>query len=287
MKPRTQKKYRAPQYPPKLAVLSRPRLLMEHQPPAWARSRELTAAAALILATGLSAAAGQPDKKAPTTAVVAPLFQHGDGRGALGCVVVAPPSFLSEEEALTIIEEELSAVGLSLTEKDVPFKKVMIPARQEKYLGNGQTRTEDVPGSAKPLLADRRDPDRRVAFEFISHSDYFVLGGVKSASTLQDFDFMDVSSAVADKVQAKGPAGFFGVLYDPITTVNWRDFSAAHDSEECKKKYADPDVAAKECAREYEEAREQERARAREQSQQLLRAQVKDFIEWLKAQGAI
>ena len=49
----------------------------------------------------------QPDPSRDAFSV-APVFIHGEGRGALGCVVVSPPVFLSEAEAL----EVLAHVGL-------------------------------------------------------------------------------------------------------------------------------------------------------------------------------
>jgi hypothetical protein len=47
--------------------------------------------------------------------VVAPIFEHGEGRGATGCVVVTFPVFLSEEEAMQVIREELAEHGIDLT----------------------------------------------------------------------------------------------------------------------------------------------------------------------------
>ena len=47
-------------------------------------------------------------------AIVAPIFQHGEGRGATGCIVMSPPVFLSEEEALQVIREEMAAKGVQL-----------------------------------------------------------------------------------------------------------------------------------------------------------------------------
>ena len=47
--------------------------------------------------------------------LVAPLFVHGTGRGVVGCIVVTPPAFLSEEEGAQIIREELATKGVRLS----------------------------------------------------------------------------------------------------------------------------------------------------------------------------
>jgi hypothetical protein len=48
------------------------------------------------------------------TSNIAPVFVHGEGRGAIGCVVVAPPVFLSEEEARQVVVEEFKKIGIEL-----------------------------------------------------------------------------------------------------------------------------------------------------------------------------
>ena len=47
--------------------------------------------------------------------LVAPIFEHGKGRGATGCIVIAPPVFLSEEDARQAIEEELKRIKINFT----------------------------------------------------------------------------------------------------------------------------------------------------------------------------
>jgi hypothetical protein len=105
------RKYSQPKYPSRLEIAGRPILLHRHQPPAWRKWPELTGAAGLFLlaeAARLPAAdsppnASQNPAQAKAVAVVAPIFQHGEGRGATGCIVMSPPVFLSEEEALQVI----------------------------------------------------------------------------------------------------------------------------------------------------------------------------------------
>ncbi|XHR27970.1 MAG: hypothetical protein ACFUZC_18825 [Chthoniobacteraceae bacterium] len=58
---------------------------------------------------------------------VAPLFAHGKGQGAFGCVVVTPPVFLTEAEAREVIEEEAKKAGVDFTERGHKLSKVPVP----------------------------------------------------------------------------------------------------------------------------------------------------------------
>jgi len=246
MKPRPDKHYRPPRYPTRLRVAARPALLENNLPPAWRASREIAGAAALFLAANLAGCSSSPDTPRARTAV-APVFVHGEGQGAFGCVVVSPPTFMSEDEALLMIEEELGKQGLNLSRRDVTAAGVMIPAREEYWYKNffGRMKIEyrELPNISKPLTIDRQDPDKQVSVVFVSYGDYFERGGASSNSTVQGYDLPEVARFVADKIKDTGPGGYFGVLYDPV---------------------ADPGEA-----------------------KELLRLQVKDFVDWLKAQGAI
>ncbi|HBO43451.1 MAG TPA: hypothetical protein DD670_05880, partial [Planctomycetaceae bacterium] len=51
----------------------------------------------------------------PRVGVVAPVFEHGEGSGSTGCIVMTPPVFLSEEEAMQIIKDELAKHGIALS----------------------------------------------------------------------------------------------------------------------------------------------------------------------------
>src|SRR5512137_2050774 len=122
MKSKPVSKYAQPKYPTRLEIAARPALLHRHQPPAWRKWPELTGAAGLFLLADtarLSAADASP-KGSPNpaqtnaVAIVAPIFQHGEGRGSTGCIVMSPPVFLSEEEALQVIREEMATRGVQL-----------------------------------------------------------------------------------------------------------------------------------------------------------------------------
>jgi hypothetical protein len=106
-------------YPTRLEVLEDPELLTWHLPAAWRHLPAMSGAIGFFLGVNLTVnpaeeKAGAAKPTANTAAVVAPIFEHGEGRGATGCVVTSPPVFLSEEEALQVIREELAKRGVAL-----------------------------------------------------------------------------------------------------------------------------------------------------------------------------
>jgi hypothetical protein len=237
------------------------------------------------------------------TTVVAPIFEHGEGRGAIGCVVVSPPVFLSEEEAVQIIREELGKHGIQL-KGGVILKDVRIPQRMRRHeeagKGNGDKQAKetlieigeepwrDLSGefgkelrevrermSPKPLRLSGVDSEKRVMVEFVAEQNYFSLGGAMSGSTVQDYDFRDVAKYVATKVkeQAKEPI-YLGVFYDPLETP---DRDAIYERSQREK--TDFGKAVKEA----KEAKEESKV----DSKKLLRQQAQDFVAWLKERKAI
>lgn len=264
------KRYRVPAYPTRLEVLADPDILANNVPHNWHQNAVTAAALGAFLAANACAQADPGAKSLlPKAAVVAPIFEHGSGRGSTGCVAVAPPVFLSEEEALQVITEELTGAGLEVTATNVVLKRVKISQHIEKLdeFGNdGKWLLNDIPELAEPLSIDITDDKHRVAVEYVSESDYFRLGGPRSFSTSQRYDFCEVATGVAKAVEKKGPAVYFGAFYDPLVQA---DRSQFRDEKDCRKRW------------------EQEQAQGEAEAKRLLRLQVKDFVDWLKGQGVI
>ena len=238
MDARPVRRYRIPRYPTKLRVLAEPGLLARHVPPAWRKCAEVAGAAALLALGGpLGCDSGPP-------AVVAPLFEHGDGRGSTGCVVVSPPVFLSEEEALQVIQEELA------------------PSRI--VLSKAGTRQSDLDGV---------DPTRKIAVEFVSNADYDEFGRRRpwpweGTSSVRGHDPKKFAASLPGWLKSKASGMHLGVFYDPVAKWNARAVKEPPDGDWGKV---------------YAAAEEQAKA----ESKELLREQVRDFVDWLKAQGAI
>jgi hypothetical protein len=255
VKPEPVDRSRRPRYPTREEVLTHPELLERHLPPGWRVTRGLVASTGLFMAAGLAACQGKKEADQPAVALVAPIFEHGEGRGAWGCVVVSPPIFLSEEEALQVIREELAAHGVDLTERNVPAEGVRFPQRTITWSEDEEV---EETGTGEDVRLDARDPKTGIAIEFVSREDYHPLGGPMSSSSVQGYDLKKVAGDLRAALEKTGRGGrYFGTFYDPMESrYDW--------SEE-----------------------DEELQESREASLRRLREQVKGFVEWLEAQGAI
>jgi hypothetical protein len=304
MRQRPVKSYSAPRYPTREQAAEDRTLLREHLPPAWQPEGRMAAAVAFFLtfastgchraaepaapggsrpggpagppvvaitpAGGSATAEPSPPSAQPVAGpevmAVAPIFEHGDGRGAVGCVVVAPPVFLSEEEALGVVREELAKAGVSLSKRGVELGDVLIPKRHDQYHQNAKgdlvEEIVDQPGTGKPLVIDAMSPEKNVAVKMVSEHEYFDLGGVASSSTVQGYDFKEVAADVAQRLRKLGKHPMYvGVFYDPATLFDRRSGSG-------------PDWQAAQ-------------AELRDKSKAMLRQQVQDFVSWLRGKGAL
>jgi hypothetical protein len=264
MNPNPMKKYREPRYPTRLRAAANPKLLSDNLPPAWRGSKEL-AAAVLIAVVGINCKAqnqpmGKTGGKVPEMALVLPIFDHGVGRGFTGGLGPIP-RFLSEEEGVQIISEELAKAGIKLNGRNVDLPEIkIIPLQESKDCGPAKkpiSWNEDpeimaceIPDQAQPLNIDAFNPDKKIAIEFVSDADYFNLGAPRHplSSTVQYNDFKKVAQGLAAQVEKQGKGLYFGAFYEPM----WDDHPGGGLT-----------------------------------TKDLLRLQVQDFVQWLKAQGAI
>ncbi len=287
MNPKPLKRCRIPAYPTKLQVLADPKLLEKNIPLGWKTGLMAGAVTAFLAVNAMGCTSEEPSTRLPEGLVVAPISEHGDGRAIAGCVVVAPPAFLSEEEAFQVITREMRKHGIEFSEKDVPWDVVIkpddFPFKNEgvdeklweamERLGpdeHDKLIREHLKG--EPLMVDGFDPKRKVAVEFIScweHANNYGSG------TGVEYNFKKVANALAELVGRKSRRNaFFGIFYDP---ENNRSRESLYGELERK------GVENREIKRILKEKREE----ARQESLKLLREQVKDFVDWLKAQGAI
>jgi hypothetical protein len=205
----------------------------------------------LLLATNACTGVSPRHKRGATgnPAVVAPIFLHGEGRGAIGCVVANPPVFLSEQDAMQVIREQLGKAGIALSASRVPFKEVMIPQFKEQWSPPDWQHKVVPTGGTKVLNLGALDPKKRVGVEYVSGENYFDMGGVRSGSTVQDFDFKQVAAAV-DKSVSAGHDLYFGAFYDPFvpsrgSIEQWQRLYALGDQ---RSKLKDPQLVAQKYA---------------------------------------
>ena len=291
------RRQRRPGYPTRPEVKRDPELLRRHLPAAWKKSAQVAGALSILLAAGCRNDAGGRGRDVPK---VAPVFVHGEGRGSAGCVMVNPAMFLSEEEALSVISDELGKAGLAMTQRNV--KMDQIPIVQFRFHEGPQNAgVARLIGPTGPLTVDLMDPQKSVAVECVTTESYLRLGGEASMSSAQGYDCRAVAEELGKSIaQTKdAPGMFYGVFYDPIVDTKKRDSIRAGKITE--KEYVPTlDVTLPEGERErdaeeklrgevktWKKRYEQAWKDTQEESYALLRAQVKDFVEWLKGQGAI
>ena len=269
------KKYAPPKYPTQAEAQLSPELLRK-LPARWQKNAAVMAAAGLFGVITLSSCGIlEPDiagynPQSENYLNVAPIFIHGEGTGSMGCVMVAPPVFLSEQEALAIIINMAESEGLNFNAEPPDYKATDNRHRSEQKYSWNQEKYVLGDGSVGLDLYDNKTG---VAVTFISMQD---------AEQKFDNEWRSVTSylprelaelTAEDFAQQKGDINV-GVFYDP--GKDW-------DSEEYQRvrsEYNASDKDWEERMAEYEEA-------VKELISENLRSQVRDFIEWLQGQGVI
>ena len=276
-------RYSGANYPTKEQIQLHPELLRT-VPRRWARNPVVLTALSLVLSAGLTAcgtasdsilpdsnsapaasdasgASNQPtsgnstisaENSAGDAATLdIPIFAHGTGRGSYGCESVAPPVFLSEEEAMQVIEEECAAHGIDLTgQKTISGTFPATSTLPETISGGASSQTY-----TGELSLDGCSEDLGIGVEFVSTDDILDWKtDTGMAATVEEFDLKGTAQRLADCTDN------VAVFYDP-TANDDLDFTGSNEES-------------------YVES-------SREQSLEELRAQVRDFLQWLKAQGVI
>jgi hypothetical protein len=285
MKTKALTSYQTPKYPTKKEVLQQPGLLRRCENERW--QKIFGAGISGVLLTGISLAGydklvqvsiaksssdtnavqdvnssqkAKSTKQAKARLLVAPLFEHGQGRGSTGCVAISPPMFLSEEEALVIIKEELAKNGVILNKERVTIKDINITPGKYEGFGSFSSKLKD-----EPLVMDLNDPNKAISVEFISSEDYHRFGGERSSSTVQSYDFIKVANELRRQLNSDAKDGIYGVFYEPGAAYDiWEDTNTPPEKR-------------------WEKIKEQAYKSARES----LREQVQDFAKWLKSEKVI
>ncbi len=296
MESKALKEYKVPDYPQKEQVQAQPSLLRKSVERRWQKLYDLGISGMLVTGLSLSGCDKKPEtntnssqginaapnqdpnsrqnntvSSAQLAALVAPIFDHGEGRGATGCMVMTPPVFLSEYEALIVIKEELAKYGIDLNKKKVVVNEVTISEgkdeiydfmteEQIKELLESLSKAKGIKievekEKSAPLEIDIQDSEKEIHIEYISREEYNKLGGAKSNSSIYSYYIKKVAQQVRNKIQADAKEGIFGVFYDPMPMYN--------------------------------EQGELISGKPNEESVNLLREQVNDFAQWLKEQGII
>ena len=218
--------YRAPEYPT-LDETRHDAHLLERLPHRWMSARPLVSLASVgLLAKALTAQADEAPKATPAeiaqkpatqvphptreqaaatqtkrlATAVAPLLDEAlehDGRGAFGCVALNPPCFLSENEALELIQNELEKAGLKLKDgMTVEGLEAPVKAKSESAF---TSRPEKVSLGITRYEFDLGDPEKSVAVEFFSRRDHdHWMRDSGSWSSVSSYDFPKLMEQVSE-----------------------------------------------------------------------------------------
>jgi hypothetical protein len=188
---------------------------------------------------------------------VAPIFVHGSGSGAIGCMVVGSPVFISEDEARQIITDELEKANLHFRTTKCPtvYFDAKIPLRnQEEYY-------EDKPNIID-LTLDGYCKEANIVFEYISMQDEDRFKRASSGSSVQGYSTQEAANVFRDALIKNGRYNA-AVFYDPV------EYDTREDYQDENTDQAKAHVSMKKRAIEK------------------LIAQVDDFIQWVRAEGLV
>jgi hypothetical protein len=265
--------YKEPGYPGKEFFAAHPGRLLSYVPTTWVnKPLALGTLLAFICSGSITASATdslpqstrQKENRVNTGAIeqntsqreetiaIAPLFIHGSGVGSTGCVVVSPPVFLSEPEALEIILTELKNAGFQFDTNDYIVPGLFTREVSLEYDDDWKPR-EIERETQYPFYFDFYDSQYNVGIKFISKDNYFMLGGPMATSSVQGYNLIDTAQKTREMLMGQNKTNA-AVFYDPMVKV--RGYSGVTFKE------------------------------AQEKGSLELKEQVKNFISWLEREVA-
>ena len=279
-KVRKARRQHRPGYPTRPEVARDPELLRRHVPSAWKKSAHMTLALSALLAGGCASV-----RETVATGGLVAVMMAGSlvtGRPAFACVAVSPPAYLSEEDALSVIREELMTVDVELSEGPACIEGLEMPVyhckkKRDTEIGGGDSlETEQI--GVRPLEVDALDPVRRIAVEFIGVNDEKAVPGVSKKSRVEIYSTRLYAKLITEEINKNsGRQLHYRAFYDPQGRVSLVSVPRPPDTGKTR-------AERKEDEKSFERATVEA---SRQESLRELRVQVKDFIEWLKGQGAI
>lgn len=267
----------APNYPTLEDTLSNPELLGKNAPARWLKNGAVAGALGVYLLAGCKSAdntgieksatalspyeSGKPDKvsgEQDTAAKkVAPVFVHGDGRNAVGCIIMGGPVYMSEREAKSIILDEFEKYGIKF--KDAPPAIDYIAKKWDDSRNSDRYKTREV---SIEYSLDGYNNDLNLAFAYVSYMDYEILKDDEiSEESVTGFSTIEKADTIRSILARKNMYNA-AIFYDPLEDeILW-------DSKTDKVLSAS-------------------KSDAKRRAKHNLKAQVADFLEWAKKEGLI
>jgi len=268
-----------PGYPTIKTFIENPELLSKNVPFAWIRNQyAATTLATFILCGCGNLSNGQKEK--PTIVVVskdikkdksaaiksvkndpikvARIFSHGDGTGAIGCEVMSPPVFISEDEARKIIFTALKKENLIFSTTNTPVLKFAAPPIANDCFFNDK-KLKNAKNAKVEIQLDGYNKQYNLAIEYVSADDFKKFKNDDACmSSVEGFNTKGAAELIMNELKNQGTTNAV-VFYDPMPRISFMSTEM----------YGNPEIRINNLAR-----------------VQLL-AQVKDFIEWIKKEGII
>ena len=281
------KSYKAPAYPTIERYVYHPQEFLQNTPHSWLGNTAVMTALLAFTAGGSNCVYGQirkpnieqTDKKASDKGKyqqkeiphVAPIFVHGDGTGAFGCVATAPPVILSEEDALQIIKNEFAKhnIVVDSTKQSITIsvKKLEWVKEKPKFI------------KSKKMGFDGEIKNLNFFIEYVSNYDYDLYedddyeinknGEVEQwFSSVSGTHTKELAEKIREEIKKDNKLNA-AIFYDPITKMNYRENLENVNTDKWTNK-------------DWRDYYNKNHKAAIEKSHELLINQVTDFIDWLK-----
>jgi hypothetical protein len=270
-----------------------PGLLSKSVPFAWIRNQYAATTLATFILCGVGNQSSAQNTK-PTTVVVskvkkqnkpaaiqtakhdpvkiARIFSHGDGTGAIGCMVSSPPVFISEDEARKIIFTALKEENIEFNTINTPVLKFTVYPGVN-YFESKEQQLKDKQGRKVEIKMDGYNVKNNLAIEYVSSRLVNTLDPPDyEASSVQEINTKKTAERIREKLIAQNKVNA-AVFYDPIT---YYDRMAYYNEEQAAIDRLSSDNAPPSSSKDRPPS-----------SRDLLKAQVKDFIDWIKKEGII
>jgi hypothetical protein len=250
-------KYSLPKYPSLSDVCNDP-VLLKKLPTRWQRNAKVIAAAGLLSAIMISSCVvSNADSR--NFLNVAPIFIHGGGTGSDGCVMVIPPVFLSEQEALAIIKSVAESGGLNFDTRPPEF--IATKNEIDDYvIGKGE------------ISLKYYDSKKRVAVTYIPMRSAEMLHKNRGWMSVSSYNARKLADMTAEDLSKQEGDIAVGVFYESGGDKQDEELNLINTF----------------LQNAYDRAVVDERlTKTKELSEKNLREQVRDFIEWLQGQGII
>ena len=245
-------------------------------------------------ASDADAAAKAEAARQSVATLVAPMLQKAldeDGRGAFGCVAVDPPAFLSENEALNLIEQEFAKAGVKLrdcyeltgfTQTRTDWK-AMLAAAKSKAKGKviHIAVNDDSPRPQKRVpgkwVFDFATEDGSLLVEYLSRTDHEKLEDENPgyASSVWSCDFPQCATRFREDLASRtnGAPVTVALFFDPLTSVyKWTDHKMVPRPGSRFEKMSEKELAALDWKKRHE--------MLREDALDKLLEQVRFFLKW-------